>query len=297
MSGTPERLFVRTETESLLRPFPDPSVSTFGEAVPSPRLREHVVRFHFGHERLPHDAPVDERVIPDGGVNLIFNLGDPPGRPDGAPTGISEAIGATLEPAVIRMQGNVEQVGVRLRAGGIAQVLGVPAGEVAGKLVPLDALWGARAGEALERLAESPPGPARAAAVEAVLLEILGRGNPKPSEVAAEAVRRISASGGRVRVRELAAALGVGERRLEQLFHRDVGLSPKAACRLARFRACVSLLRRGPGQSWSRLALRCGFYDQSHMVNEFRALSGLSPGDFAARSGFGFFQDGATARR
>ncbi|HEX2204306.1 MAG TPA: helix-turn-helix domain-containing protein, partial [Longimicrobium sp.] len=106
----------------------------------------------------------------------------------------------------------------------------------------------------------------------------------------AEAVRRIEASGGRVRVRELAQGLGVGERRLEQLFARQVGLSPKAMCRIARFRAAVALLQRDPERAWTDVAYDRGFYDQSHLVHEFRALSGLAPGDFRAR-GCGFFQD------
>jgi AraC-like DNA-binding protein len=31
---------------------------------------------------------------------------------------------------------------------------------------------------------------------------------------------------------------------------------------------------------WSELALACGYYDQSHFINEFRAFSGVTPEAF-----------------
>ena len=73
-----------------------------------------------------------------------------------------------------------------------------------------------------------------------------------------------------------------------------MGLSPKAVCRLARFRAAVSVLQREPERAWTDIAYDCGFYDQSHLVNEFQALAGLAPGDFRGR-GCGFFQDASPA--
>ncbi|HYW13155.1 MAG TPA: helix-turn-helix domain-containing protein, partial [Longimicrobium sp.] len=148
--------------------------------------------------------------------------------------------------------------------------------------------------EALARLAAAPPGPARAAALEAVLRDRLAARDARSDPAATEAVRMIECAGGRMRVRALAAAVGVGERRLEQVFHRHVGLSPKAVSRLARFRATVEVLQREPGRAWTDIAYDCGFYDQSHLVNEFQSLAGLAPGDFRDR-GCGFFQDGMDA--
>jgi AraC-like DNA-binding protein len=232
---------------------------------------------------------VTERVLPDGGVHLLFNLGDPPAAP-GTKAAACEALGARVEPVIIHMAGWVEQVTVTLRPGGMAALLGVPAAELAGGEVPLDALWGSRADQAAERLAAVPPGPARAAVLHAVLREALAPRASRADPAAAAAVRLIEATRGRIRVRELAAAIGVGERRLGQIFDRGVGLSPKAMCRLARFRATVSLLRADPRRPWTDLAYDCGYYDQSHLVHEFQALAGLAPGDFRERE-CGFFQD------
>ncbi|HEU0302855.1 MAG TPA: helix-turn-helix domain-containing protein, partial [Longimicrobium sp.] len=215
--------------------------------------------------------------------------GDAPAVP-GSAGAAAVAVGARCEPSLIHVAGRVEHVTVTLQPGGMAALLGIPAGELAAHDVPLDALWGPRAAEALERLAAVPPTLERAAAMERVLLEMLAARAPRPDPAAAEAVRMIERTRGRIRVRELAAALGIGERRLEQVFHRNVGLAPKPVCRIARFRSTVARLRREPHRAWTELAYDGGFYDQSHLVNEFRALAGLAPGELRER-GCGFFQD------
>lgn len=293
MTPSAERMYLHTGEQALFWQTPDAPAGVFASVVPAPPLRDFVERIHFGREWVDPAHPLTERVLPDGGVHLIFNLGDPPAVPGGDGSA-SVASGARCEPSIIHMAGRVEHVTVTLRPGGMAALLGVPAGELAAEDVPLDALWGALATEALERLSGTPPTAARAAAIEAVLVDRLAARVPRADATAAEAVRMIDRARGRIRVRELAAALGIGERRLEQVFQRDVGLSPKAVCRIARFRSTVSLLQREPHRAWTDLAYGCGFYDQSHLVNEFQALAGLAPGEFRDR-GCGFFQDTSPA--
>jgi AraC-like DNA-binding protein len=292
MSSITTRIFLHTGTEGLLWPPADSMTSTYQQAIPSPALRGYVERIYLGYERIPLEAPVEERVLPDGSIQLIFNLGDRPAEIAGGEGYSSEVLGARCGPAVIRMAGTVDQIGVQLRPGGIAPLLGVPASELAGGVVALESLWGARAAEALERLADARGSAARVTVIEGLLLDLLGRRDAQPHALAAEAVGRITAAGGRIRIRDLAATLGVGERRLEQVFHQHVGLSPKVVCRLARFRASVSLLHRQRARSWSEIAYECGYYDQSHLINEFQAVAGLAPESFRERTGFAFLQDG-----
>lgn len=286
-----ERIFLHTESGSLLWPPAEEATSAYDAVLPDPMLRGHVERIHQGYEWIPPGSPIRERVLADGSIYLIFNFGDAPAGVDGGTGYPAEVVGPTIRPNLIEMVGWVEQVGVRLRPGAAAAVLGVPAGELTDRSVPLDELWGDRAREVHERLVQVPRGQARTAAVERVLLELLGsRDEARPHVVATQAIRRIEEAGGRIRVRDLAESLGIGERRIGQIFHEHVGLSPKAVCRLARIRACMTRLSQGGIESWSRIALDCGFYDQSHLIHELRSIVGLSPGALK-RQGFGFFQD------
>ena len=98
------------------------------------------------------------------------------------------------------------------------------------------------------------------------------------------AVDRIAVSGGRVSVEDLATQTGFTRKHLGNLFQQQVGLSPKSLARVHRFRGALALLNRADGQvPWAELAEACGYYDQSHLINEFRRFTGLSPVELARR--------------
>lgn len=74
----------------------------------------------------------------------------------------------------------------------------------------------------------------------------------------------------------LSHALGISERHLARRFGDAVGASPKQFARLAR--AEKVLAARWRGLAWADIALACGFNDQAHMIRDFKALTGLTPG-------------------
>lgn len=136
----------------------------------------------------------------------------------------------------------------------------------------------------MEQMAEAPHDAARVALLQAALQRRLRDGDDTARRQAMHAAGLIAGSGGRQPLREVAAAVGVGERRLQQIFHARIGLTPRAWGRLARLHACLRALRRRTAQRWSELAVDTGFYDQSHLINEFQSLCGLTPGLFLERA-------------
>jgi AraC-like DNA-binding protein len=98
------------------------------------------------------------------------------------------------------------------------------------------------------------------------------------------AVDRLAATGGRIPIEELATQTGFTRKHLGTLFQQQVGLSPKALARIHRFRGALALLDGSAGQvPWAELAEQCGFYDQSHLINEFRRFTGFSPVELSRR--------------
>jgi AraC-like DNA-binding protein len=75
---------------------------------------------------------------------------------------------------------------------------------------------------------------------------------------------------------------GVSERRFIELFHRQVGLTPKLYARVRRFQTAIRRIRTGCPVDWTDVALGCGYFDQAHLIHDFRAISGLKPGEYAA---------------
>jgi len=288
MGAMAERLFLRLDDDPLHGPESSVPAGTLRALPVGAALRDHVSHILLYRERFAEGREVRERVLPDGAVRLVFNFGDAPSTQENSGPAV-EAIGASATPVVVRMRGNVEGLSVTLRPGAAAALLGVPAGEIGGGAVHLDALWRGEGANLRERMAVAPDDAARLALLHTALLHRLrdspaaGNGNA----VAMHAARLIAASGGRRPLREVAVAVGVGERRLQQLFHAHVGLSPRTWSRLARLHGCLRALRLQPSPAWADVALDGGFYDQSHLVNEFRALCGVTPTEFLGRAASG----------
>lgn len=212
-------------------------------------------------------APVLNRVLPDGCADVIFDPGEP-----------ARVVGAMLRPAPVWMAGTVDLLGVRFRPGGAAAFLPLPLAEITDAVVPLADVWGGQAGE-LEGRVFDAAGPERVGVVVDALRR-RGAAGRAPHPAVARASALIARSHGGVAVQALAADTGIGRRHLERLFAEQVGLTPKAAARVARFRRLCDVLRARPEAGWSRLALECGYHDQAHMIREFRGFAGLTPEAF-----------------
>jgi len=286
-----ERLFLRLDDDPLHGPESSVPAGTLRALAVSPALRPHVSHILLYRETFAAGHEVLERVLPDGAVRLVFNLGEAPSAGEGAGQPV-EAIGASAAPVVVRMRETVEGVSITLRPGAAAALLGVPAGEIAGHAVHLDELWQGGAAELLARMAEAPDDAARVAMLQAALQRRLRDGHGTVHPAAMHAAGLIAASGGRQPLREVAAAVGVGERRLQQLFHAHVGLSPRAWGRLARLHGCLRALRRQPapglGGSGARERVLRPVAPGQRVPGALRRHADRVPGPV----GFGFFQDG-----
>lgn len=93
------------------------------------------------------------------------------------------------------------------------------------------------------------------------------------------AVLKIQAAPELPRIEALAAELHASQRNLRRVFHEVVGMTPKAYARIVRFQHALRAARETRAQlDWSEIASRTGYYDQSHLIADFRALTGSTPG-------------------
>jgi AraC-like DNA-binding protein len=79
-----------------------------------------------------------------------------------------------------------------------------------------------------------------------------------------------------VTVGDVAASVQLSRRRLIEVFTSEVGMTPKRLSRAVRFQRACALARAG-APDWARLALACGYFDQAHLINDVRELTGTSP--------------------
>ena len=111
------------------------------------------------------------------------------------------------------------------------------------------------------------------------------------NEAVREAVRLICASRGQIAVSRVEPLIGISARSLERRFREMIGVHPKTLCRIARFQYTLSLLNRQTDIAAADLVYAGGFFDQPHLLREFRQLAGLLPSAWVAeRARVGFIQ-------
>ena len=255
---------------------------TLAVLLPHPRLAE-AVEFLWSVEG--GNAFEVARILPRGNAHLMFNLGAPQRLLDlhgiRAPQVFRDAWFSGQQQRFLDVDatGPSTLLGVRFQPLGAWRVLGIPQHELAEQVLDLDAVLGDGVQALRQRLLEQADPAQRLLLFEDWLLRgAEARG--EPHYAVRWALRRMRETRGQVEVQALAAELGYGRKHLAQLFQREAGLTPKALARVLRFSHVLERLRDGEPPQWDALAQDCGYYDQSHLIREFRALAGHAPLEF-----------------
>ena len=247
-------------------------------AAPHPALRGHVLRYCGYAEDTAR--PLRRREVASSDVTLIFSFG-PPLEVDGARFG-SFVAGIDERYTDTEHAGHQRGLEVKLSPLAVRPLLGVAPAELTGRVVDVDALLGRSGAELCERLAEAPGWEARFALLDRALARRLAPDARPPGDMV-HAWNRLLAADGGIPVAALAHELGWSRRHFGARFREHVGLAPKAAARLLRFRRAVGLLERDDGARLAEIAQACGYYDQAHLNRDFRAYAGRSPGEHLGR--------------
>jgi len=247
--------------------------------TPGPPLGDFIGRFWLCSDKPPHPR---ERILPSGTIELVFNLCDneiriyDPAHHDRCARFSGAVVSGPYSSFfVIDPLQHASIIGVHFRPGGALPFLGVPASELANTHVDLADLWGPLAGQLRERLRATRPAQ-RFSVLEAALVSRLHH-PPERHDAVSVALNTFEQTGAQVRVRDVARRVGLSQRRFIQVFAAEVGLTPKLYYRIRRFQQAQRLVRKAPAPDWATVAAECGYFDQSHLIRDFCAFSGLSP--------------------
>lgn len=239
--------------------------------------------FHFSGFMPDHSI---ERVVPDGGIYLIFEL-------DGYTRHLFDV--ETHEPThdftrvwlsgmqknyiAISAHENSQMFVVQFHPGGASPFLRVPVSDLNDRVVPAETLFGNSIFDLHETLQAAGSDEVMfGQTIEFLLDHARFEDNPARALVE-EMIDAIRVNAG-ARLRDIVETSGYSQKQAIHHFKKHVGLNPKAFQRIVRFGEILAAVKEKETVSWSKIAADCAYYDQSHFIREFKAFCGYSPRKF-----------------
>jgi AraC-like DNA-binding protein len=228
---------------------------------------------------------IRRREVPFGGYPLIINFGspftvvdsarlaDPPQKLGSMAAGVHDSF------VIIGSQGHSCCIQVNFTPIGARLFFQLPLSELANRSVRLEELFGDRSTRVVEALAEAGDWDRRFDLLEA----LIRKRTTEPRSSRPEMVwawRQMQESHGLMDISFLARELRWSHKHLIGQFRDHLGVPPKRLGRILRFQRSVKSIESCNPARWAALAVDCGYFDQSHMIREFREFAGCTPKEY-----------------
>ncbi len=99
-----------------------------------------------------------------------------------------------------------------------------------------------------------------------------------------EALAYLEKHNGMKKILSLTQYLDLDKRKVERLFQHQVGLSPKEYSRNIRIEKARNYIKHSDNNSLTNVAYALGYYDQSHFINQFKKVEGITPREYMMKA-------------
>ncbi|MEV6064279.1 helix-turn-helix domain-containing protein [Nocardia asteroides] len=219
-------------------------------------------------------AGLDMRIVAMPAVTVVVQVGESLFHTDTSPHTATGLVTGLTPPNLRLRSDRTDCVEVRLAPTLAYALLGIAPGELAGTVAGIEDLWGSSATRLRDQLAETPTWPDRFAMTTRFLADRATARRPDP-EVAA-CWHRILTDHGHLQVRDLTDLTGWSQKRLWTRFTAQIGVTPKRAAMVVRFRRAFDQLVAGA--PIAPTAVACGYTDQSHLHRDMVRFARTTPG-------------------
>lgn len=198
---------------------------------------------HFYSFELTEEKDNAVLAIPDGCVDILFCCDE--SHPE------ARICGTVLSPSVVFNQNAAYYFGVRFLPGKVPDICSLPMSEIIDQELPLDTY---------------------------LHYYILSGGyNPKQN-LREYLISQIILSTGNLSIGELSAQTGYSERYINKIFKAYYGMTPKMFSKMMRFQYLLDNLNLNMEHvDFAELAQITGYYDQSHMMKDFKSFTKTTP--------------------
>ena len=243
----------------------------YEEICPSVEIGETVLCYFRFFSKNSIKGSYTLSMIPDGCINILIDLNE-----DKIEKSIS-IVGPITSCANYEITGNVNLLGIRILPGKFSNLTNVPIKSIVNKQFLLKDVINdfynripKNSHEANENTIIS--------SIDNYSLEFLANSaSCKNETIIGSATKYIYDKKGQVSIEELAKATNYSSRNLGRISDSSIGLNLKLFCRIVRFQNTLYSIKDNVNLDWKLVALENGYYDQSHLVKEFKFFCGTPP--------------------
>lgn len=251
----------------LLRHLPAPGRFHHARIAPDPDLGDLVQHYWIVRWDLG-DLPAQTRqVLPHPNVHLAIQAGH--SLVHGIHTGLFQRT----------LSGRDGVFGIKFRAGAFRAVLGAAVSTLRNRSIPACEVFGPACAN-FERALLPHEHEGDDDAMVAIANRQLRAWQPvltADALLAGRIVDEIAAEHGLTRSEQVQQRHGLHARRLQRLFHEQVGVGVKWVINRFRMHEALARLETGRAIDWVDLALQLGYFDQAHFIRDFKAMTGQTP--------------------
>ena len=234
---------------------------------------------HYWFLEMEAFEAVGERVVPTGCPELTFHFADhllKRKQTDELQPGII-LCGQKTNFFDVVPTGKISMLSIQFFPHSVALFFDLPINELTNETLDISYIIGPQARELEEQLYDLPSLDDKVKHIENFLLLRLSHKQEYAWNRIYHNITLINQSSGMITPDLLASEACLSRKQHERIFRQMVGLSPKQFLKVIRFQYTLFAHQQHPLENLTELAYRCGYYDQSHMINDFHELSGITP--------------------
>lgn len=183
-------------------------------------------------------------------------------------------VGPQLTRVDIKMGHQHRMIHVGFKPGGLHQLTKVPMHQLIDRSYSASDLWGTEVDALLEQLRNTTGWPQMIAVVETFLLKKLSSQRAEPFD---NALSTLLSRRGNMPIETVAAAACLSLKQFERKCKDRIGLPPKLFARIIRFSNAYRIREVNPEVSWTSICYACGYFDQMHLIRDFKEFAGVTP--------------------
>lgn len=224
-----------------------------------------------------------DRFLPDGNVEIIIDLDDNPKFIYDNET-LKEiqtcqhvwASGMRTEPISIHSGKDAAMLIISFKKGMAYQFFPFPMTEISDCVVDADLIWGSDFGFLREQVLSTKEISQKFYLAESFLIKKF-LPNFEINPCIEFALNQIINQPDQITINRLNQKIGYSQRHFNSMFKKYVGVTAKSYLKIMRFQKSISEIEKCSEIDWTVISQDCGFYDQSHFINDFKTFSGFTP--------------------